>query len=130
MSENSYGYLRITVRTAGGAVPVSRAVVTVKDENETLIAVFFTDENGNTPVLRVIAPSKENSSSPDAGGAPFFVYNIDTDKVGYRSVRNIGVPVYPEVTSVQPVELVPLSEGGEGNYGDNIRFNENFPPNL
>jgi len=39
MTENSYGYLRVTVRTAGGAIPVSRAIVTVKDENETLMAV-------------------------------------------------------------------------------------------
>ena len=116
------------MRTAGGAVPVSRAIVTVKDENETLMAVFFTDENGNTPSLKVGAPPKENSSAPNAGGAPFSVYNIDTDKAGYISVRNINVPVYSGVTSVQPVELVPVSEGGK--YGGSVRYNENLSPNL
>ena len=130
MTEDSYGYLKITVRTAGGAVPVPRAIVTVKDANETLMAVFFTDENGNTPALKVLAPPKANTESPDVGGAPFYLYNIDTDKAGFKSVRNIGVPVYSGVTSVQPVELVPVSEGGGGDYGENIRFNESVAPNL
>lgn len=130
MAENSYGLLRVTVRTAGGAVPVPRAIVTVKDANEALLAVFFTDENGNTPPLKVLAPPIENTQSPNSGGSPFFIYNVDTDRSGFRSVRNIGVPVYSGVTSVQPVELIPIPEGGEGNYNENIKYNENIPPNL
>ena len=130
MTENSYGYLTVKVRTAGGAIPVPRAIVTVKDENEALLAVFFTDENGNTPTLKVLAPQKSNTQAPNAGGAAFFSYNVDTDKAGFKSVRNVGVPVYSGVTSIQPVELVPVSEGGEGYYNENLRYNENFPPNL
>ena len=130
MTENSYGYIRVTVRTAGGAIPIPRAIVTVKDENEALLAVFFTDENGNTPTLKVIAPPISNTQSPGAGGAPFSLYNIDTDKSGYKSVRNVGVPVYPGITAIQPVELVPVSEDGDGEYSENIRYNESVPPNL
>lgn len=130
MADNSYGYLRVTVRTAGGAIPVQRAIVTVKDENETLLAVFFTDESGNTPTLKVSAPPKENTESPNSGGAAFFRYNIDTDKAGYKSVRNIGVPVYSGVTSVQPIELVPASEGAKAGYGDQIKYNESEAPDL
>lgn len=129
MAENNYGYLTVSVRTAGGALPISRAIVTVKDENEALLAVFFTDENGNTPTLKVLAPPLSNTQSPGSGPA-FFNYNIDTDKVGYKSVRNVSVPVYSGVTSIQPVELVPVSEGGEGYYNENLRYNENIPPNL
>ena len=125
-----YGFIRITVRTAGGAVPVERAVVTVKDGNENLLAVFFTDESGNTPTLKVAAPPKANSETPNSGGAPFFVYNIDTDKAGYGSVRNINVPVFSGVTSVQPVELTPSPEGVNGKYGDAITYNESGTPNL
>lgn len=130
MEENSYGYLTVNTRTAGGAIPVSRAIVTVKDENETLLAVFFTDENGNTPPLKLLAPPLTNTQSPNSGGAAFFNYNVDTDKLGYKSVRNIGVPVYSGITSIQPIELVPISEGSEGNYNENVLYNENIPPNL
>lgn len=113
MEENEYGFIRVTVRTADGAIPVERAIVTIKNSGEELLAVFFTDENGNTPKLRVPAPPLENSEAPDPKGDAFMLYNIDTDKSGYRSVRNIGVPVYPDITSVQPVALVPLSEGAD-----------------
>jgi hypothetical protein len=73
---------------------------------------------------------KENTATPNSGGEPFFKYNVDTDKSGYKSVRNIGVPVYPGITSVQPIELIPVSEGGEGDYNGDIKYNENIPPNL
>ena len=124
MAENEYGYIRVTVRAADGALPLERAIVTVKDGNESILAVFFTDEDGNTPPLKVLAPPKENSGAPGVVGPAFYVYNIDTDKVGYRSVRNIGVPVYPGVTSVQPVEMVPRPENSEGYFGDSIKYNE------
>ncbi|MBR2459881.1 MAG: hypothetical protein IKB34_01440, partial [Clostridia bacterium] len=93
MAENDYGYIRVAVRTADGALPIERAIVTVKDENESLLAVFFTDEDGNTPSLKVLAPPASNSASPNPPGPAFMLYNINTDKVGYISVRNIGVPV-------------------------------------
>ena len=130
MSDNDYGYLRVAVRTAGGAIPVERAIVTVKDSNEALIGIFFTDEDGNTPTVRLMTPPKINSESPNAPGAAFMLYNIDTDRSGYRSVRNIGVPVYPGVTSVQPVQLIPLSEGEHEGYSDSIIYNESETPDL
>ena len=130
MTENGYGFIRVAVRTAGGAIPVERAIVTVKDENGSLIAVFFTDEDGNTPTLKVLAPPIENSSAPGTGAPAFFSYNIDTDKAGYQSVRNIGAPVYPGVTSVQPVELIPLSEGDSGEFGTSVSFDESRAPEL
>ena len=80
--------------------------------------------------MKVLAPPKENTETPDADGKPFALYNIDTDKAGFVSVRNIGVPVYSGVTSVQPVELAPIPEGGEGNYNENIRVDESGYPQL
>ena len=127
---DDYGFIKVVVRTAGGAVPVERAIVTVKDENENLLAIFFTDESGNTPMLKVPAPPKANSEIPNSGGAAFNIYNIDTDKSGYGSVRNIGVPVFPGVTSVQPVEIVPSPEGADTRYGEGITFNESATPDL
>ncbi len=130
MPENNYGYIAVNVRTANGALPVEKAIVTIKDADGELLAVFFTDRNGNTPKLKVLAPPLENSESPGQNGPPYYSYNIDTDKEGYISVRNIGAPVYPGITSIQPVELIPLSEGSSGFPNDNMNFTENIPPNL
>lgn len=129
-TEDAFGYIAVSVRTADGALPIERAVVTVKDEAERLLGVFFTDEDGNTPRLSVAAPPIANSESPGMPGSAFYRYNIDTDKAGYRSVRNLGVPVYPGVTSVQPVNLVPLVENGSGFENDAIEYSESETPNL
>ncbi len=81
MPEN-YGYIKVSVTTAGGALPVENAVVTVKNDDGELLAVFFTDENGQTPSLKVLAPPISLSESPGSEAPPYFSYNIDTDKAG------------------------------------------------
>lgn len=124
---NESGYIIVAVKTAGGALPVENAVVTVRDANGNILYVEFTDRSGRTPILRVAAPPKANSEAPGAPEPPFYIYNIDTDKEGYTSVRNVGVPIYPGITSIQPVELLPLPEG---TRNENVTFTEGDPPNL
>ena len=108
-------------------MPVANAVVTVKDANDNILYVEFTDSSGNTQVMKVPAPAKSNSISPDTGLPPYFNYNIDTDKEGYVSVRNTNVPVYPGITSIQPVEMLPLPEGLRIPL---VTFSESVPPEL
>lgn len=129
-AETDYGQLVIAVKTAGGALPVENAVVTVKDGSGEIISIFFTDRNGRTPKLKLLAPPIANSEAPNQAGPAFFTYNVDTDREGYISVRNIGVPIYPGITSIQPVELVPVSEGSSEFYNDVTSFNESQAPEL
>ena len=125
-----YGYIIVKATTAGGALPVEQAVVTVRDLEDRIISIMFTDSSGLTQRLKVLAPPKSNSASPGTDLPPFYDYNIDTDKEGFISVRNVDVPVYPGITSIQTVELLPLSEGNEGNENGDIIYNEGFPPDL
>ena len=124
---NESGYITVVARTAGGALPVANAIVTVKDEKGNILYVTFTDASGKTTRLAVPAPPKANSSAPGTAEPPFYTYNIDTDKQGFVSVRNLSVPVYPGITSIQPVELLPIAEGQSGNP---ITFNESGAPSL
>ena len=125
--ELEYGYILVSVKTAGGALPVANAVVTVKDANDNILYVEFTDSSGNTQLMKVPAPAKSNSTSPNTGLPPYFNYNIDTDKEGFVSVRNTNVPVYPGITSIQPVEMLPLPEGLRIPL---VTFSESVPPEL
>ena len=124
---NEIGYIVIAVKTAGGALPVENAVVTVRDGGGNILYVEFTDESGRTPLLRVAAPPKGNSLSPEASEPPFYTYGIDTDKEGFVSVRNLSVPAYPGITSIQPVTLLPLPEGSKRQE---ITVNESGSPEL
>lgn len=130
LSGVNYGYIIVKATTASGALPVERAIVTVRDLDDRIISVSFTDGSGLTPKIKVLTPPKSNSQSPGMELPPFYAYNIDTDKEGYISVRDVDVPVYPGITSVQTVELIPLSEGNEDNKNGDIIYNEGFPPDL
>ena len=133
LANDDFGYLRINVTTAGGALPVAGAMITVKSTDEGgggVIAVMYTDRAGVSERIRLPAPKKSNAFEP-GGEAPYTFYNIDTDKEGYYSTYNIFVPIYAEVTAIQPINLIPLARGVEyeGN-AEGGATEQNSVPNL
>jgi len=107
------GFLQISVRSAGGALPVPDVSVTVSDgAPESSGGILYstkTGRDGLTPVFPLPAPPRSLSMTP-GDPAPYGVYNITVSKEGYETVENIGVPIFDGILSTQPVLLVPLSE--------------------
>ena len=108
------GFLRVSVRSANGAVPVPDAQVTIyaADEDNANTGVLYslrTDESGLTPLIELPAPSRIESMTPGSP-TPYARYNIEVKKDGYGGVSNLGAPIFDGVVSTQPVLLVPLSE--------------------
>ena len=104
------GTLIVVVHTAGDALPVPNAQVTisaVEAEGGGLIRSVLTDENGRTPTLILATPPASASRSP-GGHRPYAVYRIQTKKEGFYTNENKEVPLFAGVNSVQPVELLPL----------------------
>lgn len=133
MEEQGQGYLTVNVRTAGGALPVSGALITVRTtdrEDGTVLAVMLSDDAGTSEVIALPAPPKENSLSPGNGEVCSF-YTVDTDCEGYYHVINENVAVYDGVTAIQQVLLVPIA-GGIANPPpyDLTRFTTSPLPNL
>ena len=109
---NSSGYLIVNVYTARGAIPLKDASVTVSYENPestSVAAVLTTDMSGKTPKAELPAPSRELSEVP-GNTKPYATYTVTVEKDGYYSVTNTGVPIFSGVTSIQPVEMLPLAE--------------------
>lgn len=134
MPEENFGYLTVNVFTAGGALPIEGAMITIKKEdgeNSDVVAVLYTDRSGVSGKIRLPAPPSSNAETP-GGGIPYAFYNIDTDKTGYYSTYNVFVPIYSNVTAVQPVELIPVARRDDGTVYpyDMSRYNEGFVPNL
>lgn len=130
-----YGYIITNVRTARGAIPIKGAMVTVsrvKDDAVEIISIEHTDSGGATPKIKVETPPKEYTFDPNSDEKPYASYMIDTDMEGYYGVRNINIPVYADVVSIQTVDLIPVAEyAGRDIYPeDELRFNESTPPNL
>lgn len=129
-----YGYLIVNTRTARGAVPVEAVLITVTDRNDAeskVVSVVKTNRSGSTLKIRLPAAPRKNTESPN-GGSPCALYNIDADCDGYYPVRNIGAQIYSGVTSVQPVELIPLAAGTgpKPSFIDDIIFDESDSPDL
>ena len=127
-STENIGYLVVRVSTARGAIPLENATVSVRGtsaQSSDIIYSLETDESGLTPRLPLPAPPKSNSLSPDQS-TPYSLWSIDVFKKGYVTARYESVPIYPEITSVQNAELIPLSEG----FMPYESVNENEAPNL
>ncbi len=123
-------FLVVQVFSANEAIPISDAYVTVTRERngeEVLIHFALTDESGKTPVMEL--PALPAELSEESGNPhPYVSYNIRTDHQGYYSVKNVNVPVFGGITSIQPVEMVPVPEKEDDNR--EMLVMESQAPNL
>lgn len=115
------GHLTVTVRTANGALPVEGALVTVSS-NGSIIGVFTSDLSGSTGALEIPTPPKSASLSPGFEGNPYSTVFIEVDKDGFYSGQFISVPVFPDVLTVQPINLLPLPDFFNGSPSEGTQF--------
>lgn len=111
----SRGELKVQVFAADRSFPVNDARVTV-------IVPFLTGSrelfNGTTNADGIIegiilpAPDKSLSLDEDNTAEPFALYNIRVSHPDFADSEFTGVPVFDSVKSIQPVELVPLTQSG------------------
>ena len=112
-SNESIGYLVVRVTTARGAIPLENATVSVRGstiQNSGIIYSLETNMSGLTPRLSLPTPPKSNSLSPEQD-TPYSLWNIEVFHKGFVRAKYSGVPVYPDITSIQNAELIPLAEG-------------------
>ena len=102
------GTLTVAVYTAGGALPVPDAHVTVRAAGQDgFFRTVTTDESGRTPTLILETPPVSGSLSP-GGASPYAVYEITVERDGFYTNENRQVPLFAGVNAVQPVELLPV----------------------
>ncbi|MBQ2767499.1 MAG: hypothetical protein IJF49_05405 [Clostridia bacterium] len=117
------GYLIIRAFTAGGALPVADAAVHIRGNTPEQSGVLIsrkTNRDGLTE--RVALPTMPGalSDAPNAGAIPYATYNIEVSAPGYAVNTYQNVPIFDQITAIQPVELIPLSRNGrEGNDSPN-----------
>lgn len=107
---DDYGTLSVRSYTAGGAIPVSNALVRIKgaeEENRFISYSLITDADGMTPIVELPTYSKEFSMLPDPTSKPYITYNVEILSDGYLPKRINGVPIFPGVYSLLPVNLLP-----------------------
>ncbi len=107
------GKLVVNVTTVRGLYPVKNALVSVFKgtvDNMELIAKENTDESGKTPEINLPAPPAVLTESPENTVRPYAFYNILTEADGFISNINYNAAVFDGVTSLQNVDMIPLSK--------------------
>ena len=126
--ERSYGRFGVRAFSAGAAIPVAGALVFVRgkraDGESYTVAVLETDESGKTQTILLETPPKSISLSP-GGGTPYALYDVEVSHRDYYTVVTRDVQVYPDTTSILPVNMIPLPDtvGSEKYPSSNIIIN-------
>lgn len=134
------GKLVFQITTAGGAIPLEGAEVTLRqsrgptDAGGDVLSVLYSGRDGKTEVLTLPAPARGYSLEPARDGAPvpYALYNADVRMDGFYKQSYIRIPVFDGITSIQRASLIPLPENGfeGGTRPDGSVFVEGENPDL
>lgn len=108
---SAQGYLQVHVYTSRANLPLQGAAVAVSrrraDGSYDLLSYQTTDSSGNTKRLAIEAPDRDGSLNPEQPGG-FSDVNIAVDYPQYERVLVEDVQIFPGITTLQDVQLLPL----------------------
>ena len=118
------GTLVTRVFTGRAELPIAGASVSVvkKDGDRLLdlLTVRVSGRGGDTEAYIIDTPEPEQSQSP-GNPAPYALVDLWVDRQGFQLLVVEDVPIFPGVTSVQDLPLVPMPEDG-GRGGESVEI--------
>lgn len=105
--DSAHGFLKITTRTAGSALPIPDTAVKIfrnTPQGRELCYTAITDESGETEPIRLPAPLPDGDNRIQ----PYAVYEIEVFRSGYARMTSSYVPIYANITSLQSFQMLPL----------------------
>jgi hypothetical protein len=108
---SSTGYIQVHAYTSKAQIPLENVAVAVTDPQGNLIAARLTNKSGllDTPIA-VTVPDISAGESPDTGIIPYANVNIFARRTDYEQIESENVQIFPQTTTVQNLELIPLAE--------------------
>lgn len=107
---DSTGYIIVNVRAGRDAYPIEGAAVVISaavDGQRLIVAAGETDISGTTLRFSVPAPNESYSQIPDSRIRPYNLFDITVTAIGYEDSRNTDIYVFPDITSIQNINLIP-----------------------
>lgn len=106
----STGYIQVHAYTSFAQLPLQNVAVTITSEDGTAIALRLTDRSGQIQPVAIPVPDRDVSTSPGTGERPFTAVNIYARLKGFEQIENESVQVFSGTTTLQNLEMIPLSE--------------------
>ena len=104
------GYITAREFASKAILPLPNVAVTVTASDGTAIAMRLTNRSGLITPIEIPVPEKSESQSPNPGERPFAVVNLYARLKGYEQIAAENVQVFAGTTTVQNLEMIPLSE--------------------
>ena len=118
------GSLVTRVYTGRGELPIEGASVSIvrsgTDGRNQLLSIQVTNRSGGTNPTSIEAPDLINSQFPEREH-PYALVDVWVYHRGYRPLIVENVQIFPGVTSIQELPLIPLPEFG-GRGGDTVEI--------
>lgn len=123
------GYLVAKAYMSYAQIPLEDVAVVVTSQDGTAIAMRLTGRSGLTERIPIPAPEKAESLEPEEHGQkPFTNITVCAYKNNFEQIFARNVQIFPDVTTVQNFEMVPLSELPD-RWDENVLYNTP-PQNL
>lgn len=109
---DSKGTLRVRAFTAGGALPVSGALIRLwgaDEENRDTVRSLITDRDGVGIFVDLPTPNIKYSMTPDPAERPYALYRLEVLSEGYADRVIEEVQVFSGIESYQPLNLIPTA---------------------
>ena len=106
----STGYIQVHAYASNASLPLQDVAVRITDMNDDPIALRLTDRSGLIIPVQISVPDVSASQTPDSGIVPFTRVNIYARLENYERIEAKDVQVFPDVVTLQNLEMIPLSE--------------------
>ena len=105
------GYIQVHAYTSYAQIPLQDVALSVTDAGGGAIALRLTNRNGLLDVpIEIETPDVISGQSPNTGIIPFAVVNLYARLNGYEAIEIENLQIFPGTTTVQNLEMSPLSE--------------------
>lgn len=104
------GFIQVRAYTSTAQFPLQNVAITVTAPDGTAIAMRLTDRNGSITPIEIPVPDIADSFQPDPPEKPFASVNLYARKHGYEQIESENLQVFPETTTLQNLEMIPLAE--------------------
>lgn len=95
------------VFTSNAQLPIENALM-IATQGRNLLAIRRTDRSGITDPIAVPTPPESESLSPGSA-KPYAVIDVMVDHPEYLRIVSRNIQLFPNVTTYQNFELVPIS---------------------
>ena len=105
------GYIQVHAYTSYAQIPLRDVAVSVTDTGGATIALRLTNRSGflDQPI-EIDVPDLSAGQTPNTGVIPFAVVNLYARLNNYEAIEIENLQVFPNTTTLQNLEMIPLSE--------------------